>query len=91
MGQVTFGNLFYRFARSGVPAVVQLVNDPACLCGIAGLIPSPAQWVKDLALLQLWHKSQMWLRFDPWPRNFHMLQVLLKKEKKSLQGQSNDL
>ena len=27
-----------------------------------------AQWVKDLALLQLWHKSQLQLEFDPWPR-----------------------
>ena len=26
-----------------------------------------AQWVKDLALQLLWH------RFDPWPRNVHML------------------
>ena len=25
-----------------------------------------AQWVKDLALLHLWH------RFDPWPGKFHM-------------------
>ena len=24
-----------------------------------GLIPSPAQWVKDLMLLQLWHRSQL--------------------------------
>ena len=25
-----------------------------------------AQWIKDLAVLQLW------LRFNPWLRNFHM-------------------
>ena len=31
------------------------------------------QWVNDLALLQLWYRSQLWLRFDPWPGNFHML------------------
>ena len=35
----------------------------------AGSIPSTGQWVKDLALLQLWHKSQLQLRFDPWPKN----------------------
>ena len=28
--------------------------------------------VKDLALLQLWCRLQLQLRFDPWPRNFHM-------------------
>ena len=28
--------------------MVQWDNDPACLCGIAGSIPSPTQWVKDL-------------------------------------------
>ena len=34
-------------------------------------VPSLAQHrgLKDLASLQLW------LRFDPWPRNFHMLRV----------------
>ena len=32
-------------------------------------IPSLEQWVKDLTLLQLW--SHMWLRFNPWPGNFH--------------------
>ena len=25
------------------------------------------QWVKDPALLQLWHRLQMWFRFDPGP------------------------
>ena len=35
------------------------------------------QWVKDLALLQLW------LRFDSWPRNFsHAVYEALKKKKK---------
>ena len=27
-----------------------------CLCGGVGSIPSPAQWVKDLALPQPWHR-----------------------------------
>ena len=39
-----------------------------------------AQWVKDPALPLLWHRSQ--LRFDPWLRNFHTLQVQPKKKKK---------
>ena len=33
-----------------------------------------AQQVKDVVLLQLWH------RFSPWPGNFHMLQVQTKKK-----------
>ena len=61
--------------------MAQWVNDPACLCGIAGSIPGPAQWVKDPTLLQLWYRSQLPLGFDPWPRNFHMLQVQLQKKK----------
>ena len=39
-----------------------------------------AQWVKDPAFLQLWHRSQLWLSFDPWPENLHMLQVQPKKK-----------
>ena len=37
--------------------------------GDAGLIPSPAQWVKDLALPQLWLRVQLRFRSDPWPGN----------------------
>lgn len=51
--------------RRGVPTVVQWVNDPACLCGIAGSIPLLAQWVKDTALPQLWHRPQMQLELHP--------------------------
>ena len=32
-------------------------------------IPGPAQWVKDPALPQLWHRWQLYLRSDPWRRN----------------------
>ena len=62
-----------------------------CLCEDAGSIPGLAQWFGDLALLQavglicrycsdpvwlwLWHRLQLQLWFDLWPRNFHMLQV----------------
>ena len=34
-----------------------------------GSIPSLAQWVKDLALLQLWLRSHLWLGSDPWRGN----------------------
>ena len=40
-----------------------------------GLIPGPLQWVKDPALPQLWHRLQLQIGVDPWPRNFHMLCV----------------
>ena len=42
-------------------------------------VPTVVQWVKDLVLLQLWHRLQLQLEFDPWPGNFHMLQVWPKK------------
>ena len=38
------------------------------------------QWVKDLMLPQLW--SLLWLGFDSWPGNFHMLRVLPGPKKK---------
>ena len=49
-------------------------------CGAMGGASS-AQWVKNPALLQLWHRSQLQLKFHLWPGNFHMPWVLLKKEK----------
>ena len=42
----------------------------------------PGTWVKDLALPQLWCRWQWWLRFDPWPRNFHIPQVQGEKKKR---------
>ena len=33
------------------------------------LIPGPAQWVKDPALLQLQLRLQLWLGSDLWPGN----------------------
>ena len=38
--------------------------------------------LKDLILPQLCHTSELSLRFNPWPRNFHVLQVQKKKKKK---------
>ena len=70
--------------------MVQWVNDLVRLCGVAGLIPSPAQWVKDLALLQLGGRLQPQLGFDLWPRNFHMLWVWPKKGKKQKQKQKTN-
>ena len=40
------------------------------------------QRVKDLALSLLWLWVLLWLRFDPWPENFHILWVQPEKERK---------
>ena len=42
-----------------------------------------AQQVKDVVLLQLWH------RFSPWPGNFHMLQMQTKKKKNFIHAHIN--
>ena len=54
------------------------------LKGHMGLILSPKQQVKDPALLQLWRRSQLWLRFNPCPKNFHILQITTTKKLKNL-------
>ena len=38
------------------------------------------QWVKYPAMLLKQLGSLLWHEFDPWPRNFHMLQVWPKKQ-----------
>ena len=53
-----------------------------------GLIPSPAQWAKDPALLQLWYRSQLWLISDPWPRNSVSHQVAKKEKNKTKQNKN---
>ena len=50
-------------------------------CWDAGLIPDLAQWVKDVVWLQVWLRSQLQLRSDPWPGNTP--QGGQKKKKKS--------
>ena len=54
-----------------------------------GLIPSSAQWVKDLALPQLRHRSQAWLGFDPCPGSFICLEAAKKQEKKEARENLN--
>ena len=64
--------VFSKISPLGLSAVAKWFNDLAYLCGGVGLTPGPAQWVKGPAL-QLWCRLQLWLGFDPWPRNFHRL------------------
>ena len=47
-----------------------------------GSIPGLAWWVKILALLKLWHRLQLWLGSDPWPRNSLCCGVAKRGEKK---------
>ena len=71
--------------------MVQWVNDLACLSGGGSSIPDPAQWVKDPALLQLWYRSQLRLRLDPWPRNFYIPQIWPKKKNKNKNKKHSEL
>ena len=64
-GETTQHKTKQNKTKQGVPAVAQWVNDPACPCGGTGSIPSLEQWVKYLPLLQVWCRSQLWLRFNP--------------------------
>ena len=66
--------------RQGVSAVVQWVR--TWQCEHVGSIPSLAQWVKDLAVLQMYHRLQLQLRFDPWPVNTFAMGKEKKRERK---------
>ena len=73
--------------------MAQWVKNWHCLCHGVGLIPGPVQQVKDPALLQLWHKWKLRLRFNPQPRNFYMPWVQpqgRKKDKKRMQKKKKE-
>ena len=40
-----------------------------------------AQWAKDPVLLQLWCRSQLWIRFSPWSRNFYIYATCMAKKR----------
>ena len=46
-------------------------------------IPSLAQWVRLLVMLQQWLRSCLQLKSDPWPGNTICHRVAKKKKKKS--------
>ena len=52
-------------------------------------IPSPAQWVMDPALPQLWLRLQMRLGSDPWPWNSTCHGAAKEKERKEKKGKNN--
>ena len=51
-------------------------------CWVAGLIPGPAQQVKDPALPQLWRRAQRQLGSDPWPGNSMCCGAATREKKK---------
>lgn len=64
----------------GVPTVaLQWLRSPQ-RCGFDPQGRAP--WVKDLALLQMWHRLQLGPGFDPWPGNLHMSRMWSKRKKK---------
>ena len=72
--------------RAGVPTVAQWVKNSTAAAWVAVevWVQSPA-WhsgLKDPVLWQLWLWSQVWLKFNPWPGNFHMLWVWPEKKQK---------
>ena len=70
---------FKELIQLGVPSVAQWVKNAAAVAWLAAeaWVQSPAQHcgLRDLVLLQLRRRSQLWLRFNPWPWNFHMAWV----------------
>ena len=70
---------------TGVPAVVQQVKNLTAVAQIATevWVQSPA-WcseLKDLMMLQLQHKSQLLLGFNPWPgESPYAMGVAIKKK-----------
>lgn len=60
----------------GVPVVVQWVKNPIAATSVSAKVHIRSlawqTWLKDLVLLQLLYRSQLWLRLDTWPGNFHI-------------------
>ena len=63
----------------GVPSGVQWVKSLTVVAQVTVKVWVPSltecSGLKDPVLLQLWHRSQPWLRLNPWPGNFCMLPV----------------
>ena len=74
--------------KLGVPAVAQWVKNPTAVVQVAeeaqAQSPSWCSGLKDQALPQLWYRTQLYLGFNPWPRNFHTPRVQSLKKKKEV-------
>ena len=62
--------------RGGL-TVAQWLRDPTAVdqFAVEVWVRSPSQWVENLALPQLWCRSQLWFGFAPCSGNIHMLWV----------------
>ena len=59
--------------KCGVPTVVQWVtNMAAAALGTVKVQVGPPAWDSGL---EIWHRLQLWLGFNPWLRAFHLLWV----------------
>ena len=82
-----------KIPMASVPAVAQWAKNPTAVIWVAAEVqvwsPAHCSGLKDLVLLQLQHRSQL---FNHWPRNFHILRVWpLKKKKKILMALFTEL
>ena len=71
-----FNVVIAKILDSGVPAVVQWIKNPTAATWVSVEVQVwslvwHSGW-QDLALPQLWHRSQLQLGFNPWLRNFHV-------------------
>ena len=73
----------FKKVTQGVPAVAKRDQRHLGRGWDADSIPGLEQRVKDLALPQLWPRSQVQLVSDPWPKN-SMCHRKAEKEKKKL-------
>ena len=75
----------------GSPAVAKWVKNLTAVVEVQVQFPAWCLGLRDPALLQLWHRSQLWLTFNAWPGNFHMPQAqAFKKERERLGAGDRD-
>ena len=72
------GNLFFSSTYDSVLFILWIINNPkthSCFCSkhVSSRVP---WWLNGL---RIWQLSLLWLGFDPWPRNFHILQAQPKQ------------
>ena len=77
--------MYYRKKNTGVSVVIQWVKNWSSIHEDVGLIPGPAQWVKDSSLLWLWCRLAAVAPIQPlvWKLPYATT-VALKKKKKSI-------
>ena len=75
--------------------MVQWVKDAIAVTQVAVEVwvqsLAPCRRLKDPALPWLWPRSDLWLGFHFWPRNFHMSQVGPQKYLKKVKGYPGEL